>query len=86
VAFFTGARLGFALATARFVAFAALDTPRALPRLAEFPLCSFARFCTFDPFLRLAMIDPLVSLMLRNALMSDQKTKRLSPATRPTSY
>jgi hypothetical protein len=34
---------------------------RALPRLAE--LRSFARFCTFDAFLRLAMIDPLV---LRN--------------------
>jgi hypothetical protein len=29
---------------------------RALPRLAE--LRSFARFCTFDAFLRLAMIDP----------------------------
>jgi hypothetical protein len=31
---------------------------RALPRLAE--LRSFARFCTFDAFLRLAMIAPLV--------------------------
>jgi hypothetical protein len=59
--FFTGAGLGLALATVRFVAFAALATLRALPRLAE--LRSFARFCTFDAFLRLAMIDPLV---LRN--------------------
>jgi hypothetical protein len=55
-AFFTGARLGFALATVRFVAFAALAALRALPRLAE--LRSFDRFCTFDAFLRLAMIDP----------------------------
>jgi hypothetical protein len=54
-AFFTGERLGFALATVRFLAFAALA---ALPRLAEFPLRSFARFCTFDAFLPLAMIDP----------------------------
>jgi len=45
-----------ALATVRFVAFAALATLRALPRLAE--LRSFARFCTFDAFLRLAMIAP----------------------------
>jgi hypothetical protein len=59
-AFFTGARLGLALATVRFVA--ALDTLRAFPRLAELPLRCFAR-CTFDAFLRLAMIDPLV---LRN--------------------
>jgi hypothetical protein len=60
-AFFTGAGLGLALATVRFGAFVALDTPRALPRLAE--LRSFAGFCTFDAFLRLAMIAPLV---LRN--------------------
>jgi len=54
-AFFTGARLGLALATVRFVAFALadLDVLRALPR-AVAPLF----FCTFDPFLRLAMIDP----------------------------
>src|SRR5271166_4113687 len=59
-AFFTGAGLGLALATVRFVGFprADLATLRALPRLAEFPLRSFARFCTFDAFLRLAMIDP----------------------------
>ena len=57
-AFFTGAGLGLALATVRFVTFAALATLRALPRLAE--LCRFARFCTFARFLRLAMIDPLV--------------------------
>ena len=57
--FFTVARLGLALATVRFVAFALadFDTLRALARLAVFPLRSFARFCTFDPFLRLAMID-----------------------------
>jgi hypothetical protein len=62
-AFFTGAGLGLVLATVRFVAFAALDALRALPRLAEFPLRSFARFCTFDAFLRLAMIAPLVWLL-----------------------
>jgi hypothetical protein len=53
------------VATVRFVAFALadLDALRALLRLAEFPLRNFARFCTFDPFLRLAMIDPLVRLV-----------------------
>src|SRR6516162_206189 len=55
-AFFTGARLGLALATARFAAFATFATLRALLRLAEFALRSFARPCTFDPFLRFAMI------------------------------
>src|SRR5215468_9026477 len=54
--FFTGAGLGLALATVRF---AALATLRALLRLAEFPRRSLARLCTFDPFLRLAMIGPL---------------------------
>jgi hypothetical protein len=69
-AFLTGAGLGLALATVRFAVFATL---RALPRLAEFPLCSFARFCTFDAFLRLAMIVPLVWFVLRNALMPDHQ-------------
>src|SRR3974377_2013193 len=54
-AFFTGAGLGLALATTRF---AVLATLRALPRFAELPLRNFPRFCTFDPFLRLAMIVP----------------------------
>jgi len=65
--FFVVARLDLAVATARFfvVALAAL---RALGRLAELPLRSFAPFCTFDPFLRLAMIAPL------GASMTDQKT------------
>ena len=53
--FFTDARLGLALATVRF---AVLATLRALLRLAEFALGSLARLCTFDPFLRLAMIGP----------------------------
>src|SRR5437763_453854 len=57
-AFFTGADLGLALATVRFVALADFATLRALPRLAEFPLRSFARFCTFDAFLRLARSSP----------------------------
>ena len=57
-AFFTGTGLGFALAAVRFVAFADFAILRALPRLAEFPLRSLARFCTFDRVLRLAMIDP----------------------------
>jgi hypothetical protein len=64
-AFFTGVRLGLALAAVRFVAFAAFAL-RALPRIAVFALRSFARFCTFDFFLRLAMITPLV---LRNNTM-----------------
>ena len=57
-AFFTAARLGLGLATVRFVAFADFAPLAALPRLAEFPLCSLARFWTFDPFFRLAMIAP----------------------------
>jgi hypothetical protein len=62
--FFTDAGLGLALATVRFVAFprADLATFRALARAAV-PLGSFPRFCTFDRFLRLVMIAPL---MLRN--------------------
>jgi len=56
-AFLIGARLGLALATVRFLV-AGFATLRALPRLAEFPLLSFARFCTFALFLRLAMIAP----------------------------
>ena len=63
--FFARARLGLALATVRFAAFARADL-RALPRLAEFPLNSFPRFCTFARFLRFAMIAPL---MLRNNTM-----------------
>jgi len=64
--FLTGARLGLALATVRFVALALadLDTLRALPRLAELPLRSFARFCAFDRLSRLAMVHPpLISLV-----------------------
>jgi hypothetical protein len=84
-AFFTGARLGFAFATVRFVAFprAALATLRALPRFAEFLLRSLARLCTFDPFLRLAMIRPR-SLIGCSAtdMMSDHKVA----ATYQTSY
>jgi hypothetical protein len=49
-AFFTGAGLGLAV---RFVAFAALDTLRALPRAVAAFL-----FCAFDCFFRLAMIRP----------------------------
>src|SRR5205823_14075475 len=52
-AFFAGAGLGLAV---RFVALADFATFRDLPRLAEFALRSLARLCTFDPFLRLAMI------------------------------
>jgi hypothetical protein len=54
-AFFTGAGLGLALATVRFVAFprADLATLRALPRAVALFL-----FCAFDCFLRLAMIRP----------------------------
>ncbi len=79
-AFFTGARLGLVLAAVRFVAFAALDTLRGLPRLAEFALRSF-RFCTFDAFLRLAMIVPCSGWCSAKALMDHQV-----PATHPMSY
>jgi len=58
-AFLTGASLGLALATVRFVAFAALATLRALGRVAEFPLRRFARFGSFPRFFLLAMIEPL---------------------------
>jgi len=57
VAFFTGARLGLALATVRFAALAALRT---LAREADFPLGSFPRLCTFDPRLRLATVAPVL--------------------------
>ena len=56
-AFFAAARLGLAFATIRLAAFTRRDL-RAFPRLAEFPLGSFPRFCTFDFFLRLGMIGP----------------------------
>jgi hypothetical protein len=66
--FFTGARFGLALATV--FARAAL---RALPRLAEFARRSLARLCTFDPFLRLAMIRPGPGWCFRNALMPESR-------------
>ncbi len=66
-AFFTAARLGLAFATVRFVGFARADL-RGFPRLAEFPLGSFARFCTADFFLRLAMIAPWSGFVLRNTI------------------
>src|SRR6516162_1895375 len=72
--FLTGAGLGVAFATARF---AVLATLRALPRLAGFALRSLARLCTFDPFLRLAMIDPrglLVCVTSYPQGMADQTT------------
>ena len=70
-AFFAGARLGLALTPV----FAAV---RGLPRLAEFPRRSFARFCTFDCFLRLAMIDPpLVGAPKR--IVVGSKDNRLVP-------
>jgi hypothetical protein len=76
--FFTGAGFGLAV---RFVAFADFAALRALPRLAEFTLRSFPRFCTFDPFLRLAMIDPLFSLLHRSALMRDHQVAATDPAS-----
>jgi hypothetical protein len=72
-AFFTGVRLGLALATV--LAWAVL---RALPRFAEFLLRSLARLCTFDPFLRLAMIRPvLVGGPQRMIAESRQPIKRV---------
>jgi hypothetical protein len=75
-AFFAVARLGLLLASV--FACAAL---RALPRLAEFPFRSFARFCTFDRFFRLAMIRPF-PVGGPQCMMSDQKVA----ATYQTSY
>jgi hypothetical protein len=67
-AFFTGARFALALATVRVFARVRLWT---LPRFAELPFRSFARFCTFDAYLRLAMIDSFW-LVLSDAAMFDQ--------------
>jgi hypothetical protein len=75
----TGTRLGLALAAVRFAALAAL---RALGRFAEFALRSLALLCTFDPFLRLAIIDPRSSCAPQHALISDHQVL----ATFQTSY
>jgi hypothetical protein len=72
-AFFTGARLGLALATVGFIAFTAFDGLRAFGRaVAPFLIC------TFDCFLRLAMINPLVWFVFR---CRNQKTIGQVPAT-----
>jgi len=69
--------LGLALATVRFAG-AAL---RALRSLAEVPLGSFSRFCTFDPFLRLAMIDtPVVVCALPRRIGARSKDSWPSPS------
>ena len=47
---------------------------------AEFPLRSFARLCTFDPFLRLAVIDP------PSLVGFDQTPIRYVPAIHLTSH
>jgi hypothetical protein len=66
-AFFTGARLGLALATIRFTfPRADLTALRALLRLAELRPRSLARIFGFDPFLRLAMIAPRSGWCLPN--------------------
>ena len=71
---------GLALVTVRFVAFALadLDTLRALPR-AVAPFF----FCTFDPFLRLAMIFPLFWLVPAPAHLTQHGRV---PATKQSSY
>jgi len=75
-AFFTGARFGLALAAVRFAAFARADL-RALPRLAELPpFGSFPRFCTFDFFVRFAMIDPRCCSATIQPSTSPQEIKR----------
>jgi hypothetical protein len=51
---------------------------RAFPRVAEFPLRSFPRFCTFDFFLRLAMVHPPFWLVRANTLCRI-KDERLTP-------
>jgi hypothetical protein len=60
---------------------------RALRSLAEVPLGSFPRFCTFDAFLRLATMTPLFWFALpRDVLVPDQKTAGQVPAFHPTGY
>jgi hypothetical protein len=76
-AFFTGARFGLVLATVCFAAFAR-ENLRAFPRVAEFPLRSFPRFCTFDFFLRLASGQPPVLVGARQHC-AGSKDKRLTP-------
>ena len=76
-AFFTSARFGLALATVCFAAFARRDL-RAFPDVVEFPLRSFPRFCSFDFFLRLAMIHPCSGWRSSTHCVRS-KDKRLTP-------
>jgi hypothetical protein len=84
--FFAAARLGLALATARFAAFfprAALDSFLALgSNFAPF------LFWTFDDFfLRLAIVDPLFWLALRKLIDDRSKDNQLRvAATHSTGY
>src|SRR5262249_53561633 len=83
--FFTGTRLGLVLATVRFLALARTDL-RALPRLVEFPLGGFPCFCTFDFFLRLAMISPASWCSATRTTRAGSKDNRSSSATDPITY
>src|SRR4029077_19251742 len=80
-AFLTGARFGLAPATVRFAA----AFPRAALTLGR-AVAPFLFLTLDDCFLRLAMIDPRSSWRSANALMLDQKTPPLSPATHPKGY
>ena len=66
------------LATVRFAAFVSL---RVLARLAEFPPRCCARFCTFDPFLRLAMIRPRSLVCCSTTHDAGSKDNRPSPSS-----
>src|SRR5262249_26457734 len=76
-AFFSSARFGLALATVCFAAFARRDL-RAFPDVVEFLLRSFPRFCSFDFFLRLAMIHPCSGWRSSTHCVRS-KDKRLTP-------
>jgi hypothetical protein len=53
-----------------------------LRALAREAVCSFPRFCTFDPFFRLAMIAPVLVAASASALMQPGRVS----ATYQTSY
>jgi hypothetical protein len=71
------------LATVRFTR----ATLRALQRLADFPLRSFARFCTFNAFLRLATIDtPVLVCAFPRRIGARSLDSWPSPRFHPTGY
>ena len=85
-AFVSIAGLGMASTTGRFVDFplADLDTFRASPRVAEFPLRSCVRFGSFFCFCRLTMID--LPLVLSPMLLPSRRRIIRIKGRRPSPY